>query len=271
MARHSASTKLLFHRMATVTVTDIKRCERFFVKKNNQGVSLIGNGNSLVSDGGVNTTVNPRIRRTPAHVIFSRVAQDLSHRVRFHVSPVCLELLQLTIFQIMLLIAAENLQARASTVESDWLADSPRAAEGNFWPSPNEETTQAVVERANVKKRDKRTRSIVSAEILKIGQYFSNKGSKKQFWKALQTLRRRKTNQLDGWTCIPKNQSVLEAESGQSKKICSTKKDARVDVNVPSPNKLVMLVWVNVCKNEVQNCRQIAATNTVILKESQKQ
>ena len=28
-----------------------------------------------------NTTPNPRIRRTPAHVIFSRVAQDLSHRV----------------------------------------------------------------------------------------------------------------------------------------------------------------------------------------------
>ena len=30
----------------------------------------------------VNTTPNPRIRRTPAHVIFSRLAQDLSHRVR---------------------------------------------------------------------------------------------------------------------------------------------------------------------------------------------
>ena len=28
------------------------------------------------------TTLNPRIRRTPAHVILSRVAQDLSHRVR---------------------------------------------------------------------------------------------------------------------------------------------------------------------------------------------
>ena len=35
---------------------------------------------------GVNTTLNPRTRRTPAHVIFSRVAQDLSHRDRFHVS-----------------------------------------------------------------------------------------------------------------------------------------------------------------------------------------
>ena len=30
----------------------------------------------------VNTTPKPRTRRTPAHVIFSRVAQDLSHRVR---------------------------------------------------------------------------------------------------------------------------------------------------------------------------------------------
>ena len=30
----------------------------------------------------VNTALNPRIRRTPTHVIFSRVAPDLSHRVR---------------------------------------------------------------------------------------------------------------------------------------------------------------------------------------------
>ena len=35
-----------------------------------QGVSLAGNGDSRLSDGGVNTTLNPRTRRTPAHVIF---------------------------------------------------------------------------------------------------------------------------------------------------------------------------------------------------------
>ena len=46
-----------------------------------QGVSLAGNGDSLVSDGCVNTTPHPRIRRIPAHVIFSAVAQDLSHQV----------------------------------------------------------------------------------------------------------------------------------------------------------------------------------------------
>ena len=37
-----------------------------------------------MSAGNVNTKLNPRIRRTPAHVIFSRVVQDLSHRVRIH-------------------------------------------------------------------------------------------------------------------------------------------------------------------------------------------
>ena len=35
-----------------------------------QGVSLTGNGDSFVSDGGVNTTPIPRTRRTSAHVIF---------------------------------------------------------------------------------------------------------------------------------------------------------------------------------------------------------
>ena len=35
-----------------------------------------------VHEEDVNTTPNPRICRTPARVIFSRLAQDLSHRVR---------------------------------------------------------------------------------------------------------------------------------------------------------------------------------------------
>ena len=52
---HSASSKLFFPRMATVCVvaiffmvTDIKVSDIFF---HNQGVSLTGNGSSLVSDG----------------------------------------------------------------------------------------------------------------------------------------------------------------------------------------------------------------------------
>ena len=35
----------------------------------------------------ISCTLNPRIRRTPAHVILSRVAQDLSHRVRNRCVP----------------------------------------------------------------------------------------------------------------------------------------------------------------------------------------
>ena len=46
-------------------------------------------------------------------------------------------------------IAGENLSARASTVESDWFADSARAAWENLWIIPNSETTEA---RANVTK-----------------------------------------------------------------------------------------------------------------------
>ena len=41
-----------------------------------------------------------------------------------------------------------NLSARASTVESEWLADSARCER----LIPNKETTEAVVERANVSK-----------------------------------------------------------------------------------------------------------------------
>ena len=40
-----------------------------------------------------------------------------------------------------------------------------------------------------------------------------------------------------------------------------------IDVKVPSTDNAEMLVWVNACTEEVQNCRQIAASNTVILKE----
>ena len=39
---------------------------------------------SLQATGSVNTTLHSRTRRTRAHVIFSRLAQDLSHRVKIH-------------------------------------------------------------------------------------------------------------------------------------------------------------------------------------------
>ena len=39
-------------------------------------------------------------------------------------------------------------------------------------------------------------------------------------------------------------------------------------VPVPSTENPEKLVWENACTNEVQNCRQVAATNTVILEEN---
>ena len=41
-----------------------------------------------------------------------------------------------------------------------------------------------------------------------------------------------------------------------------------LDANVPSTENNEMLVWVNVCTNEVQNCRRIAASGAVILIET---
>ena len=41
------------------------------------------------------------------------------------------------------------------------------------------------------------------------------------------------------------------------------------DVKVPSTSNPELLIWVNVCTEEVHNCRQIAAIKTVILTENQ--
>ena len=51
-------------------------------------------------------------------------------------------------------IATGSCSTRASAVESDLFATSARAAEGNLRPTPNKETIEAVVERANIT-RDK--------------------------------------------------------------------------------------------------------------------
>ena len=66
-------------------------------------------------------------------------------------------------------------------------------------------------------------------------------------------------------------ESVPEAAMGQSKKsLFSTEKDARalIDVKVPSTENHANSACVNACTDEVQNCRQFAATHTVILQES---
>ena len=52
--------------------------------------------------------------------------------------------------------------------------------------------------------------------------------------------------------------------------IFATKGCSGIDVQVPSTANPELLVWTNACTDEVQNCRQIAATNTVIPKENPK-
>ena len=42
-----------------------------------------------------------------------------------------------------------------------------------------------------------------------------------------------------------------------------------IDVKVPSTSDREIPVWVNACTDEIQNCRQIAATDTVILIDDQ--
>ena len=75
-------------------------------------------------------------------------------------------------------IAEGHLSARASTFESDWFADSARAAEGNVWLILNEETNEAVVEKGNVTREKELLRLCTNtnyAEILRIGQYIQTR------------------------------------------------------------------------------------------------
>ena len=72
-------------------------------------------------------------------------------------------------------IAEGLLSARASTVDSDWFADSARAAECNLWLIPNRETTEAVAERANVTRDKELVRVCVKMQITQK----SNKASQK--------------------------------------------------------------------------------------------
>ena len=56
---------------------------------------------------------------------------------------------------------------------------------------------------------------------------------------------------------------------GQSKKLFfDMERCLGMDVKVPSTGNPETLVWVNACTDEVQNCRQIAAINTVIPTEN---
>ena len=66
-------------------------------------------------------------------------------------------------------------------------------------------------------------------------------------------------------------ESDLEAELDRSMKkhFFHDEGSSDIDFKVPSTSNLEISVWVNVCRDAMQNCRQIAATNTVILIDDQ--
>ena len=171
-------------------------------------------------------------------------------------------------------IAEENLSARAATVESAWFADSAREAEGNVWLIPNKETTEAVVERANVTtdKEIVRLCKIAGyAEILKIGQFFLTSLQETVLECSAhfaEMLTDEPAPQVDDYF----EESVLEAKLGRSKRIDIFHNEGcwDIDVKVPNTSNSEILVWVSAGTDEIQNCRQIAAINKVILKENQK-
>ena len=134
------------------------------------------------------------------------------------------------------------------------------------------ETTEAVVERTNVA-RDKQVVPLYDttdyAENLNIGQY----------------LQTRPAGNCSGMFCTPcgevvrptnsTNGRLLRRKIPRSKirpieemTIFDTEGCSGIDVKVPSTENPEMLVWASACTNEVQNCRQIASTNTVVLTEN---
>ena len=64
-------------------------------------------------------------------------------------------------------------------------------------------------------------------------------------------------------------ESFPEAEVGRSKNFFNKEGSVGIDVKVPRTSNLERLISVNACAEEVQNCRQITAINTVILTERQ--
>ena len=152
-------------------------------------------------------------------------------------------------------IAEGHLSARASTGKSDVFATSARAA-GNFGLIPKRETTEAVDERANVK-RDKELVRLCKiadyADTMKIGQYLQTRPARKQLGNALHTLWRSwQTNKFLRWAFTLKNHS-RNAELGRPKKyVFDTEGCSGIDVKVPSAKNPEMLVWVNACTDEVK-------------------
>ena len=167
--------------------------------------------------------------------------------------------------------AEENLSARASTVESDGTANSASAAEENFQIIPSKETTEAVVERANVTKDKELVRLCKNAdyaEILKIGRYLQTRPARNRTGKLCTRCEEfdKPTSSISGRVLRRTNPA---SRIGQIKDRTIFDKEgcSGIDVKVPSTNNSETLVWVNACTAEVRNCRPIAATNCIILKK----
>ena len=117
------------------------------------------------------------------------------------------------------LIAEGHFSARASTVESDWFANSARAAKGNLRLVPNTETTEAVVERANVTRDKELGRLCENADyikILKIGQYLQTRPARNS--SGILCTHCGELDQPVSQMDVYSKESVPEAELDQSKK-----------------------------------------------------
>ena len=108
------------------------------------------------------------------------------------------------------------------------------------------------------------------AEIQKIGEFFQTRFSRNSAgmlsifcgwsWQ---------THQCWRWTISSKNQIWKQNWTDRWKTSFPRWRKFWLDFKVPSTCNFEISVWVNACRDAMQNCRQIAATNTVILIDDQ--
>ena len=146
---------------------------------------------------------------------------------------------------------------------------SAQTAQGNLRQILDKASPEAIVENANVV-RDKELVRLCNvanyAETLILGAERSDKNGK--FCAPLCGEVDRRTN--SGGRCILRRiRRWKQNWASQRNMFFDTERCSGFDVIVPSTeNPPEKFVWVSACTNEVQNCRQIAAINTIILREN---
>ena len=218
---------------------------------------------------GENNEIDLESRRNTASVVISpRVSENVTQpRPQPHAAENVSSRAQ---------IAGGNQLARASPLENTWHAYGARStAERNFLLSPNQQTRKIVVERANEETDEELYRLCKiadDAEILKIGEFPSNKACTKQRWIGLHSI---PCGEADRPTSVEGGGILQGIFSGSRmrpiKEIHIFNKEGSecIDLKVPSTSDPEILIWVDARTEEVQNCRQIAAIKTVILTEHQ--